>query len=337
MIARRLPALLVIATLTVCGWQALVATMDHLHLYEIEEPHGAQRITIRSWNLGPTPTVVVDCFEGDIEVIPGDDALVTAKVTSTAQAETVRSAASQGLASIQVSFAQQGDVLRVIARGASEPSVRKDVHVELSVPARIRLDLRTGRGGIYVGQVGWDRQGKNPLARPITAYSIRARNDSKCRLGPAEGNIFIAAAAPHGADDSIAATRLQLDACGRIDVVAEQAIVEAHAWHGSPAPELVSTYEDGREGSISFDGTFARGTHTLRAAHGLELKMPATAAVEVDAEATRGSITGNIVPDPVHPLGEKARWSGTQGLAPTANLRLRTDRGSIQLNKNPQI
>ena len=304
----------------------------------VNEPFAAVGKTARSWDLGPTPFVIVDCFEGTIQVLPGTDGRVTAEVTSAALAEDHRSTAIEGLKTIEVDFQQHGDTLRVVARGASESMVRKDAGVTLHVPSNVRLDLRTGRGEIRVGR---DYSGNNAIHDPIAAYSIRARNDSKYRLGYAEGNVIVETTAPRGPDGKVTPTRLQLDAPGQIEVIADRAAIEAYAWHGTPHPSWThEAYEDGQEGIVRFEGTLAEGDQQLRAAHRVEVKLAGDPSIRIDAAAdgspTRpGSIAGDALDSAVRQSGDEARWSGRLGSGAGGTLSIRVDDGSISLNRKP--
>ena len=306
----------------------------------IDEPFGAQSVVTRTWDLGPTPDVTVDCFEGMIQVFPSTDGRVSAKVTSFVLAEDFRSAAEAGLRSIDVQLDQRGDGLRIVARGASEPDIRKQAHVELHVPPNVRLDLRTGRGSIWVGW-SWSVANNAIVAVPITTASVRARNDSPYRFLESQGDIRIATRAPRARDGTPTPTRLQLDAPGRIEVTADLATVEARAWHGTEPPDptlppgAVRASEDGQEGSIRFEGTFGEGAHSLHAAHRVEVHLAALAEVEVVAVARNGAITSTHLPQHIQPLDGVARWTGAIGDHLGAKLRLRTDDGPILILSPP--
>jgi hypothetical protein len=274
--------------------------------------------------------VTVDVFEGTIQVFPSGDGMVSAKITNVAVSELSPADAEEALGTIDLDMDHQADSIRIVARGATRRNCRLETHVELRVPDGVRLDVRTGRGDIRIGR---DYRGSTPVHLPIRSPSIRARNDSKHRIGYAEGNIIVEASPPLGAEGGPAAvTRLQLDACGKIEIIAVDAIVEARAWHGVVPKgwDPPSTYEDGFEGSISFEGTLAEKEHSFRAAHGLELKLGKGTALVVEAESG-GKIAGDLIPAAV----DHARWTGKIGEGPAGHLRLRSDSGPISLLKAP--
>jgi hypothetical protein len=313
---------------------ALLSDLDDV----FNEPFGAIRKETKSWDLGPSPSITVDVFEGSILVVPSPDGKVNAEITSGVLAEDSRSAAHEALQTIDVQIDQRGDTLRISARGASGPHpgsswVRKDVRVDLYVPPGVRLDLRTGRGDI---QVGRSFDGSNPIHRPIATASIRARNDSLYRGGYAEGNIIIETTPLPSSPDESPTTKLQLDATGQIEILAQNAVVEARAWHGTlPKGWTQASYEDGFEGSILFEGTLAEGPHSIRAAHRIEMKLPAETAYQIEAEAIGGAIQGDLLPKPVEARDGRATWKGSIGFKPCVNLRLRADEGPITLRTRP--
>jgi hypothetical protein len=305
----------------------------------LNEPFAAIRKTSKSWDLGPLPSITVDVFEGSILVLPSHDDKVHAETTAGVLAEDSRSAAHEALQTITIQTDQQGDTLRISARGASCPHpgsswVRKDVRVDLYVPPGVRLDLRTGRGDI---QVGRSFDGSNPIHRPIATPSIRARNDSPYRVGYAEGNIIIETTPLPSSPDGSPTTKLQLDATGQIEILAVNALVEARAWHGIiPQGWTLDQYEKKEcGGSIAFDGSLTIGEHSLRAAHQIEMKLPAETAYQIEAEAIGGAIQGDLLPKPVEARDGRATWKGSIGSMPRVNLRLRADEGPITLRTRP--
>jgi hypothetical protein len=301
-------------------------------------PFNAIATIKKDWDLGPSPTVMVDVFEGTIQVYPSDDGKVHAEVATVGQTKVDQATSEVALKEIDLSLDQRGDSLRIVARGASGYSwgnwIRKEAHLDLHVPPNVRLDLRTGRGEIRVGR---DYVKNVLIHRPISAVSVRARNDSKYRLGYAEGNIIVETTAPPGESGAAPIpTRLQLDAVGQIEIRSVDAIVEARAWHGEvPKNWNSADYEqyEKEEGSIRFEGRLASGIHSFRAAHRIEMILSPEAAFRVDAEATGDAILGDLLPKPVEPREGRALWKETIGPEPRGLLRLRTDQGAITLKQ----
>ena len=110
-----------------------------------------------------------------------------------------------------------------MAKGASEPGIKKAVDLTLHVPGGVDLDLQTGRGCIYVGRRYLDGV---PVHVPIIARSIRARNDSDCRLAHAQGNIVVESLAPRRSGFGASRTRTPTGRPGEIEIIADLAVVE---------------------------------------------------------------------------------------------------------------
>jgi hypothetical protein len=155
-------------------------------------------LKVRAGPAGPSPSITVDLFEGSIQVVPSYDGLITAEVTTSVVTKQTQSAADHALATIDLGFNQAGDSLRITARGASEPGIRKSADLTLFVPGEVDLDLRTGRGCIFVGR---NYSNRSPVHVPIVARSIRARNDSDYRSAFAQGNIVVETLAPRSSGE----------------------------------------------------------------------------------------------------------------------------------------
>lgn len=336
---RRSMIAVAVAAVLLYGWRSVAWFFEALG-----EPYGARRTTTRSWDLGPAPDLTIDNFGGNIDVFPSTDGRVTAVVDAWSFGHDHVADAEADVATIDVACDHRGDTLRISILSTSVPiggGFRRHAHVELYVLGNVRLDLRTGAGNV---RLGWTPKAAGWVAMPIPARSVRVRNDSRGRrVGWGEGDIKVATSAPRAPDGTRIPTRLLLDAPGRIEVDADLAIVEARAWHGTPAEgwtaeqyEAADFYpERGTgEGIIRFVGTLA-GASDLRAAHRIELKLGTMPAVRVEAEAVAGSIGGTLLPRPIEPVGKVARWSGSLGNPPLASLRLRADEGPIVLDGGP--
>ena len=145
----------------------------------------------KSWDLGPSPSVTVDVFEGTIQVYPSPDHLVSAEITTVSQCKYSQSDSDVALG-IDLELNVRGDSIRISVKASSGTGFRKEADVDLYVPQGVHLDVRTGRGEIRVGR-GYS--GNVPVHQPIAASSV-APYDSRYRLGYGEGNIIIEAITP---------------------------------------------------------------------------------------------------------------------------------------------
>jgi hypothetical protein len=321
-------AVLIVA-LSLAAYRALLFLSEILR----DDPYHAFKTASASWQAGPEPSVTADLFEGSIQVLPSTDGTVKAKVTFQAVTKLSQADADQALGTIDLMMDHRGDSVRIVMRGASGAGIMKEADLVLHVPPGVRLDLRTGRGEIYVGR---DYAGGVAIHRPVAASSIRARNDSVYRLGYAQGSIFVETVAPPCPGGGTLPTRLQLDAPGHIEVIADAAVVEARAWHGKPPDSWgPGVYEGEDEGVITFEGSLAGGEHTLRAAHRITMRLAAATALEVDAEATGGKMKGDLLPGAMEQRDGRSKWSSSVGAETHGHLLLRTDDGSIILDRKP--
>jgi hypothetical protein len=327
---RRLMVAVAVAGALLYAYRSVPSVREILN----DDPYHAYRSFKRTWPAGPNPSITVDVFEGSITVMPGPDGVINANISTLAVTKWSQAAADDARAAIDLGLHQQGDSLRITARGTSRAGIRSMAHVELSVPRGVSLDLRTARGSIRVGR---DYANNTRVSLPVSAASVRAINASEYMLGYAEGSIEVETLAPTRASgEPPVPTRLELDAPGRIEVVADLAVVEARAWHGSPPDQWPpGSYEKEDEGRISFDGTLAPGRHSLRAAHRITLKVPGASPLQINAEAVGGDITGNLLPGRVGPVKGTTRWAGAVGSGAEAAVQLRTDDGPIVLLSKP--
>jgi hypothetical protein len=107
----------------------------------------------RSWTVHATPRVIVDTFHGGIWVHPGAPGLVKATVEPHSSWKNGSLVQAEGaLKQVDVSLAQEGDTVRIIAKqvGALPGVCSLSVSTNLSIPPGANLVLRTGAGSIAV-------------------------------------------------------------------------------------------------------------------------------------------------------------------------------------------
>ena len=141
-------------------------------------PFHAIRQGVKSWGGGPATSVIVEVFEGSIQVLPSTDGRVTAEIMALSLTSRSQRVADRALETIDVCTSQRGNSIEIVARGApSVPGpewrgyITNTAHVVLHVPDGVRLDLRVGKGEIDVGGVvnvdhswrGYFRAGTIPL------------------------------------------------------------------------------------------------------------------------------------------------------------------------------
>jgi hypothetical protein len=284
----------------------------------------------KHWDLGISPSVTVDLFDGWIVIVPSRNDEVVADVEIGVSNKSSQAAADEALMAVDSRFDQWKDTLRVSLTGIKNHTLNYSNIIKMYVPSGTHLDLRTGRGNVHVGR---DYLNGKWVHTPISASSIRARNDSEYALGKMLGSVAIEALPRPGTRAKPSyPTLIQVDAPGRIDIVAYDAVVEANAWHGNPPKQWPhGVYESEDEGTISFEGSLAKGMHSLRAAHRINMRLQKTEYLRIDAEAISGQITGNLLPEQIEPMEGKACWLGSLGAEEGGIIQLRTSDGSIEL------
>lgn len=321
---RRLMAAVALAALVL----GLIRVVPALPDLSGDGPYHSFRTVRHGWQVGPASTVAVDVFEGSIVVLPGEVGKVTAEMTLVAQSNWSLRDSEAGLQTMKLGLDQEDGVVRIAAMAGPGGGFRKECEVQLFVPPGVSLDLRTGRGSVHVGR---DYKVSVPVHRPVAAASVRVRNDSKSRMGYSAGDITVETAPPPASSQLPARTRLDLDGCGRIEILATGAVVDARAWHGElPKGWTPADREDGLEGSIAFGGTLAPGDSSFRAFHDLDLDLTGGPLYEVDAEAANG-VGGDLPPATTGAVKHPNRWAGRIGDGPGGRLRLRSDEGAVRL------
>jgi len=117
----------------------------------------AEETVTQSFQTGAAPRIVVETFNGEIEVSAGSSGAVEV-VAVKRGAGFSRAEAEDDLQNVEVSMTQSGDTIRIVARrtdgafaiGNSGASIR------LSVPASASLELTSSNGGLTSSSVSGD-------------------------------------------------------------------------------------------------------------------------------------------------------------------------------------
>jgi hypothetical protein len=259
----------------------------------------------KSFAVGKTPRVVVEMFNGAIDVVSGvEEDKVRAKVTKRG-AGASKEEAEDDLVNVEVAMVQDGDTIRVVARraeGKPNPG-NSGASAVVEVPTGAVLDLRSSNGAVnVVGRTG-----------PVTAKSSNGAIKVKGGRGPLQLATSNAAITVEGAGG-----KLDLNTSnGGITIAARDAEVNAHTSNGG----------------IRFSGTLAEGEHVLHSSNGgLTLTLPEDARFRVDAATSNGRITSAFA---VKEKGgqSKTHLRGTVGDDPAASLKLSTSNGGIKIEK----
>jgi DUF4097 and DUF4098 domain-containing protein YvlB len=264
----------------------------------------AEEVVTKSFKTGQSPTVVLDLFNGAIEVTADAAGTVDARLTKRSQAET-KELADEGLKNIQLDLAQDKDTVRVTAKRADESIKNRSEGVDavVKVPPGAVVDLGTSNGSVK-------------LTGGSGKVTIHTSNGSVHVTG-ATGELHLTTS---NGPITVAGARGRVDlktVNGSIDLQVEKGMVTAHTANGE----------------VRLRGTLADGEHTLNTSNGrIVLTLPPTAQFRVDASTSNGAITTEFGASPKAKPGG-AHLKTTVGDNPAVSLTLHTSNGRIQILK----
>jgi hypothetical protein len=119
-------------------------------------PYTAEETIEKSFEVGVSPRVVVEMFNGTIQVEADAGNAVWASVTKRGSG-TSREEAQQDLKNFEVTLTQEGGTVRIIARRANPKATlgNSGASATLKVPRGTALELRSSNGSVTVtGQAG---------------------------------------------------------------------------------------------------------------------------------------------------------------------------------------
>lgn len=158
-------------------------TITGVNLFTTEET------LTQSFEVVATPRVVVEVFNGTIQITTDSGSTVQASVTKRGSGNS-QAAAQEDLKSIQVSMTQEGNTIRIIARRVSQRATfgNSGASADVKVPRGASLELRSSNGKIVVtGPTG-----------DVTANTSNGRievdgSTGRLKLDTSNGNIEIKA------------------------------------------------------------------------------------------------------------------------------------------------
>jgi len=114
-------------------------------------PYTAEETVAQSFEVGASPHVVVETFNGRIEVATGSSNTVQVSVTKRGSG-TSQSAAQDDLKNVQVTMLQESGVIRIVARRINPNNTwgNSGASATLKVPGGTSLELRSSNGGLTV-------------------------------------------------------------------------------------------------------------------------------------------------------------------------------------------
>ncbi|MFN8619465.1 MAG: DUF4097 family beta strand repeat-containing protein [Chloroflexota bacterium] len=236
----------------------------------------------QSFQVGASPRVIVESFNGRISVVSGSDGTVEARVNKRGSG-TSSDTAKDDLANVIVDFDQVGDRITITARRADPGRIlgNSGADVDVTVPAASSVELRTQNGRVEAANV----EGKI-LVRTSNG-PITTRGGKDLDLDTTNGQIAVNN--PSG--------RLSLRTSnGGIDIL---------------AAKEVSVVAETSNDPITFSGTLAPGPHSFTTRNGdIDLTLPGDAAFTFDGQTSNGSVRtefGDLVVSDTSILGHTGK------------------------------
>jgi hypothetical protein len=215
------------------------------------------------FQVGATPIVIVETFNGRISVQLGADGVVAARVM-TRGSGTSSETAQRDLQNIAVDFDRFGDRITITARRVDTqgPLNNSGADVEVTVPSASSVELRTSNGRVESANV----EG-SVLARTSNG-PITTRGGRNLDLDTTNGQISVSN--PRG--------RLTLRTSnGAIDVLAADQVRDLSA--------QTSNFP------LTFSGTLAPGAHSLATSNGdIAITLPGDAEFLFDGSTSNGFV-----------------------------------------------
>lgn len=264
----------------------------------------AEETVTQSFTAGAAPRVVVEMFNGGIEVVTAEDSTVKIDVIKRGGGGSQREA-EDDLKNVEVTLTQDGETIRVVARRSDQ---RIDIgnsgaSAKLRVPAGAILDLRSSNGAIVsAGPIG-DLKAQTSNG-PIDVRSANGQLD----LNTSNGGITI-----NGGRGL-----LNLETSnGRIDITADNVVVLGRTSNGG----------------FRFTGSLAQGRSEMHTSNGgIDVTLPAEAQFVIDANTSNGNIDSDFAVTSQD--FSDNRLYGTVGSDPDVTLALQTSNGGIDLRRS---
>jgi Putative adhesin len=266
-------------------------------------PFSAEQEVSDTFTTKGTPVIVVETFNGAIDVTPGENGTVEARVTKRAGGST-QEEAEQDLENIEITMKQEGDTIKITAE-KTDHSMWSDrgASVDLQVPDGTVLDLRTSNGKVNVVAVTGD-------VKANSSNGVIRVKGSKGKLNLTTSNGAIQAEGGSG--------RLDLKTSnGPIAVKSTKAVVHAQTSNGT----------------IQFNGRLGDGENSFESRNGkIVLGLPASAEFRLDATTSNGHIHSDFAVDGDEEAS-KHLLRGTVGKNPKAHVKAHTSNGSIEIRE----
>ena len=264
----------------------------------------ADEVVSQTFTTSAAPHIVVETFNGGIDVITGTDNTVRADVTKRGGGNS-QDEAQQDLKNVAVTMTQDGDTIHITAQRTDH---RVDIgnsgaSASLKVPNGATLDLRTSNGGITsAGPVG-----------DVTADTSNGKIDIRGSAGSLDLSTSNGGITVNGGAGTLQAETSN----GGIDLTSDHVVVTARTSNGN----------------IQFTSSLAGDSEFRTSNSGMTITLPASASFTLNADTSNGKINSD---SPVTTSGNLSdtELRGTVGSNPAFTLGLHTSNGTINLRQS---
>ncbi len=267
-------------------------------------PFTAEETVTQSFTPEATPHLVVEMFNGSVDVVTGNDNTVRVDVIKRGGGVS-QQAAQDDLKNVEVTMTQDGDTIRVVAQRTDH---RVDIgnsgaSAKLRVPNGAILDLRSSNGPITTsGPVG-----------DVKAETSNGIIDVRGPIGQLDLHTSNGPITINGGGSSINVETSN----GPINMTADNVVVVARTSNGP----------------INFTGSLAQGRSELDSSNSnIVVTLPAGAQFVVNADTSNGKISSDFAIT-AQDFSEN-HLSGSVGNDPGVTLRLQTSNGPIQIRQS---
>jgi hypothetical protein len=289
--------------MTLTALLVAVVALSACGAYISIHPFTAEETVSQSFAPDGTARLVVEMFNGSVDVVTGSDNTVQVDVLKRGGGVS-QQAAEDDLKNVEVTITQDGDTIRVVAKRTDQ---RVDLgnsgaSARLRVPEGAILDLRTSNGTI----------GASGPVRDVTAETSNGPIDVRGSLGQLELNTSNGPITINGGSGLIDVETSN----GPIDITADNAVVNGRTSNGS----------------FRFSGSLAQGRSEMRTSNGnIVVTLPAGAQFVVDADTSNAKIHSDFAVTAQEFSDNRLR--GTVGTDPGTTLELQTSNGPIEIRQ----
>jgi DUF4097 and DUF4098 domain-containing protein YvlB len=251
------------------------------------------------------PTIVVETFNGNIDITIGAGTAVKVDVTKRGSGDTTDEAKAD-LKNIQVTMNQEGSTVRVTAQRTDK---RTDIgnsgaSAKLTVPPGSILQLRTSNGKVTA----------SGEAAAVTVQSSNGAVDVRGATGALDLKTSNGNITTNGGSETIALETSN----GVIDATTTKEV------------QITATSSNG---GLKFSGPLAANSkNVLRTDNAtIVVTLPAAASFTLDASTSNGKIASGFAVKGDNPRDTELK--GTVGSDPQTSLKLQTSNGNIEIRK----